>query len=736
MILIEPIRNGKYIKDGAYWLAIQIWAQKHLKLNDTIVFPTVADPHIQLGYFQNAEVEVNHQFLKSRNIEIVRRDTGGGAIYIDSNAVNVCFLIPYDPKNNILGNYQKFYEPAIAVLKDLGAKDVIQSGKNDLTIDKRKVSGAAMMLIDDIIYGGFSLLYKVDYDSMVQALNPNRKKIASKGVQSVRQRVGQLSEYFDKEYQNLDIFEFKDLFIKKFFKVDSLDQIKRYYLSDEEWAQIDELVNTKYKNWDWTYGKSPRYEYNRDARLPIGTINFSLAVEEGKIAKCKISGDFFAKKDIGELEASLLGTKMRFEDLVVAFKKAKLNDYFFVALDEEEIARIILDINKYEPLLEPIKVKNTMLANRFVLCPMTLSQTTSDGKVTDEELEYAKRRAASAPLHITGGAYFDDFGQLFEYGFSAKSDEDIAGLKKLADVTKSKGATAILQLAHAGKFSKATLKKYKYVYGPSYEKLNSPFEHEVKELSVAQIKQIVEDYGKATYRAIKAGFNGIEISMAQRLLLQTFISKIINKRQDEYGCQSFESRTKLLFEVVAKIQEVINKYAPKDFIFGFRATPEETVGDQIGYTIEEFNQIMDLLISKFDLSYLAIASWGHDIYLNKVRSSEKYKGQLINKVVYDHINKRIPVIASGGINTPDKCLEALKHADLVGLSAIFVVEPDFVSKIEKNEADTINLNLNEERLNDLAIPKSAFKDVVNMFDFCETISNDAREILNKNAIKK
>ncbi|AGJ91022.1 lipoate--protein ligase [Mycoplasma putrefaciens] len=343
MILIEPIRNGKYIKDGAYWLAIQVWALNKLKLDDTVVFPSIADPHIQMGYFQNPEVEVNFNYLKENNLEIVRRDTGGGTIYIDSNSLNICYLIPYDQNQAILGNYDKFYASTIKILKELGAKDVVQSGKNDLTIDGKKVSGAAMMLINNTIYGGNSLLYNIDFDAMNQVLNPNRKKIQAKGVKSVSQRVAALSKYFDKQYQNLDIFEFKDIMIKKIFNVDDLNQINRYELTEQDWQEVDELVNSKYKNWEWTYGLSPRYEYNRDARLAIGTINFSLAVENQRIAKIKISGDFFTKKDIKPIEEQLIGTKMTFEDLIKALKEVKLSDYFFVDLDETEIAKIILD---------------------------------------------------------------------------------------------------------------------------------------------------------------------------------------------------------------------------------------------------------------------------------------------------------------------------------------------------------------------------------------------------------
>nr|WP_318036482.1 lipoate protein ligase C-terminal domain-containing protein [Mycoplasmopsis bovis] len=168
------------------------------------------------------------------------------------------------------------------------------------------------------------------------------KKIEAKGVKSIRQRVAPLSNYFDEQYRNLDIFEFKDLVIKKLFGVDDLSKVKRYELTEQDWAQVDELVNTKYKNWDWNYGLSPRYEYNRDARLAIGTINFSLAVEGQRIEKIKISGDFFAKKNITELEKSLVGVKLDYDELLSAINKANLDEYFFNNISAEEVVKVIL----------------------------------------------------------------------------------------------------------------------------------------------------------------------------------------------------------------------------------------------------------------------------------------------------------------------------------------------------------------------------------------------------------
>ncbi|WP_338978981.1 lipoate--protein ligase [Spiroplasma endosymbiont of Panzeria rudis] len=344
MILIEPIRNGKYIKDGAYALAIQVWALHNLKVkNKTIIFPFICDPHIQLGYFQNPEVEVNKEYLDKNNIPVVRRDTGGGAIFIDSNSVNFCFLIPLNSNtNSIYANYQEFYKPIIKVLKDMGIKNIMQSGKNDLTINGKKVSGAAMLKEENIIYGGYSLLYDIDLDAMILALKPSRKKIESKGIKSINQRVDKLKNHLNEQFKKLTIFEFKDEIIKRLMNVEKIADVERYVLSNEQWLEIDKLVDQKYKNWEWVYGLSPRYQYNCEARLEIGTMNISLIIDNGKIKSCKISGDFFATKDLTIFEKSLEGTKMIKQDLKIKLQELDISSYFFKKIDNDQLLELIL----------------------------------------------------------------------------------------------------------------------------------------------------------------------------------------------------------------------------------------------------------------------------------------------------------------------------------------------------------------------------------------------------------
>lgn len=160
-----------------------------------------------------------------------------------------------------------------------------------------------MTLIKGRIYGGYSLLLDVDYEPMVNVLKPNRKKIESKGIKSVSSRVGSIRPYLASEYQDVTIHEFKDLMVKQFLGIDDLSEAKRYELTEVDWKVIDEMLDNKYHNWEWNFGRSPRYEYNRDARLTAGTIDISLAIEKGRIAACRIYGDFFGQGDIKDVEA-------------------------------------------------------------------------------------------------------------------------------------------------------------------------------------------------------------------------------------------------------------------------------------------------------------------------------------------------------------------------------------------------------------------------------------------------
>lgn len=387
--------------------------------------------------------------------------------------------------------------------------------------------------------------------------------------------------------------------------------------------------------------------------------------------------------------------------------------------------------DQYKPLFQTATLPNGIkLDNRFVLSPMITNASTSEGYVTEEDLAYAKRRASSAPLQITGAAYIEPYGQLFEYGFSIDDDRSIEGLKKLAQAMKKDGAKAIIQLTHAGRFSKIALKDFGIVYGPSDMHLKSPVEHTVLAMSKRKIQHVITQYADATRRAIQAGFDGVEVSSAQRLLIQTFLSNFSNQREDEYGAQTIDNRALFGIDVMKAVQNVIDAEAPADFILGFRGTPEETRGNEIGYSVEDFLYFMDHVMNVANIQYLATASWGKNIYKQTIRQGT-FKGEFMNQVVYDHIAGRVPVISSGGINSPEKALEAFQYSDMIGASTPFVTEPDFVTKLQAGREDDINLGFTPEEVADLAIPERAFKDIVELMDIGGSLSEDSREALRK-----
>lgn len=384
---------------------------------------------------------------------------------------------------------------------------------------------------------------------------------------------------------------------------------------------------------------------------------------------------------------------------------------------------------KTNPCFTPLVLPNGVsLENRFVLAPMVTNSSLADGRVSPEDLAYARRRAVSAPLQITGAAYVDPHGQLFEYGFNAAEDQMLAGLSQLAQAMQADGSRAILQLTHAGRFASHALNRYGFVYGPSPMALKTPFPHQVRELTLEQIEELIESYVAATRRTIRAGFAGVEISSAQRLLIQTFFSTHSNQRTDAYGGQSLENRARLTLEIFRRVQAVIDAEAPDGFILGFRATPEETRGATIGYSIEEFCQLMDWLLDMAELDYLAVASWGRDVYKNRVRGAGPYQGQLVTQVMKDKFGHRLPIMANGGINSPDKAIEALASADLIGLSTPFLVDPEFAQKIEQGRAEEIELLIQPDKLDSLAIPRAAFKDIVPLMDYGQAIPAASRQL--------
>lgn len=346
MYLIEPRRNGQWVYDQGTTMAIQAYVRDHIFLDESIIFPYLVNPSVQIGLNQNAYEEVNQPYMDEHDIGLVRRETGGGAIYLDDRNMSFCYLFNTDRASDIFGNYAKLYEPIIKVLDKLGVKGLEQKGRNDLTLNGLKISGAAMTVVHGRVYAGYSLLLDPNYEVMDIVLKPNTKKIQSHGVKSVRSRVGTLRDALAPEHQDMTVWEFTDLVLKELLEVDDLADAKRYELTDEDWKKIDEIASKTYNNWDWNYGRFREFEYQVDERFEgVGTLHVGMKIEKARIADIKINGDFFGVKPVSDLEDVLTGVKLNKEDLRLALSDIQVSDYIN-KMENQALINFILEIPK------------------------------------------------------------------------------------------------------------------------------------------------------------------------------------------------------------------------------------------------------------------------------------------------------------------------------------------------------------------------------------------------------
>lgn len=401
---------------------------------------------------------------------------------------------------------------------------------------------------------------------------------------------------------------------------------------------------------------------------------------------------------------------------------------FTILLPEERRTSIMKE--KYQKLFQPIELRNGVTINgRYALSSIVTNSSTAEGRITEDDINYHDRRSHSAPLQISGAAYIEEFGQRFEYGFSANHDKSIPGLRKLAQSMQKEGSKAILQLVHSGRQAHQAIYDFGFSYGPSEMELKTPIPHKVLAMTPRKITHVVTQYGDATRRAIQAGFDGIEITGANRYLIQAFFSTFSNKREDDYGPQNLDNRSRFGLEVMQEVQRVIDEEAPDDFILGYRISPEESAGSLVGFTIEEMCYYIDRLLETARIDYLATATWGDRSY-NEIVRFGVHIGERMNKVIHNHLDGRVPLMVTGGVNTADKAMKALEIADMIAIATPLLTDPEFFIKIKESRENEIDLTINgEDSLKNLAIPKASFKDIGYLLDVGSSLSSETRDKL-------
>lgn len=321
-------------------LATEQYLMNNKEFNEPLVLFYIEGPCIIVGRNQNTLEEINHEYVEKNNIVVTRRFSGGGAVYQDLG--NLCFSFVVNSDDNNFGDFKSFVQPIVDALKKMGAESAEVSGRNDILVDGKKFSGNAMYTKNGKTFSHGTLSYDVDLDVLTDALKVNADKIQSKGIKSIRSRVTNLKSHLLPEYQNLTIEEFRNILLLKLFGKDSLEEIKdnEYIITPEDQKHITELEDKYYKNWDWVYGKSPKFTVKQRKHFDMGTIDVRFNIENGLIQEAKIYGDFFGSQDASEISEALKDTKFDTADIKKVLDQFNLDEYF-KGIDSAEILKLM-----------------------------------------------------------------------------------------------------------------------------------------------------------------------------------------------------------------------------------------------------------------------------------------------------------------------------------------------------------------------------------------------------------
>jgi lipoate-protein ligase A len=290
-------------------------------------------PAIILGRHQNAWEEINRDYVQKQDIAVVRRLTGGGAVYHDLRNLNFTFVVA-DRGHGF--DFHRFARPVIAALAELGVKAEM-SGRNDILIDGRKFSGNAEYRHNGRLLHHGTLLFSSDLTVLSEALLVKPQKIASKGIKSVRSRVTNISEYVDGA---VSLEDFRQALLRA-AALEFGSSLRDYALTGADQAAIEQFYNQRYSTWQWNYGQTPEFNLRRDARYSFGEVDVRLNVRHGLIAGCNIYGDFFSNADLFELEQRLQGLELTRESLLAALDDGVVQECI-PGLDAESFVALVL----------------------------------------------------------------------------------------------------------------------------------------------------------------------------------------------------------------------------------------------------------------------------------------------------------------------------------------------------------------------------------------------------------
>ncbi|MDV7187516.1 lipoate--protein ligase [Lutibacter sp. TH_r2] len=301
-------------------LALEEFALRNFDSSTDYLLFYINEPSIIIGRNQNTLEEINQEYIAENNIHVVRRISGGGAVYHDLGNLNFSFITNHDGKS--ISNFKKFTAPVIQVLNTMGVAAELK-GRNDILVEEKKISGTAQFSTGKRMISHGTLLFDTNMGEVSNALQVKMSKIQSKGHKSVRSRVANISEFLKTP---LTMKDFKNQLLIGLYK--AREHFEIYKLTEAEWKAVHKLKAEKYDLWDWNFGHSPKFNIQRNKRFSIGEIDLRIFVEKGLISDFKIFGDFFGRRPVTDLEELLIGTAYDKNEISKKLQHIAIENYF------------------------------------------------------------------------------------------------------------------------------------------------------------------------------------------------------------------------------------------------------------------------------------------------------------------------------------------------------------------------------------------------------------------------
>ena len=317
--------------DPCYNLALEQYVLEHRREGEWLLLWQNANT-VVIGLNQNAAEEIDAAFVEKHGITVVRRMTGGGAVYHDLGNLNYSFIC--DVGNPEALTIRRFTDPVCRALAAMGVA-AETGGRNDILVAGRKVSGVAQRIVGGRILHHGTLLFDSDPDMIAGALHADPAKFQSKSAKSVRSRVGNLRDFLP---PGADLPRFRERLLEELTR----EGLIRESLPEEDLTAVRRLAEEKYRSWDWTYGRSPAYTFRNRKRFPGGTLEVRMNIREGRIGELVFYGDFMATAPLTGLCEALQGTRLNAQDLTAVLARFPVSS-LFGGIREEEILALIMD---------------------------------------------------------------------------------------------------------------------------------------------------------------------------------------------------------------------------------------------------------------------------------------------------------------------------------------------------------------------------------------------------------